>query len=187
MRPEAQAADADGNQHLLSAGLHGDLAADRGGRTNAAGRWPLRGIVQRAFGAGRGDRQSASIQKLRLRSARMPTRTFLRASRAFAKERLRMPASSPKVSEFDVFASGRPEIGQNSPTAKLYAQTLPRAAWARCGRRNRSSRNQECRCRTSLARGFVPVRLHAVRGGTDVCGRGTRGHAARGAWCADFP
>jgi hypothetical protein len=37
---------------------------------------------------------------------------------------------SPKVSEFDVFASGRSEIGQNHPTAKLYAQTLPRAAWA---------------------------------------------------------
>jgi Domain of unknown function (DUF1998) len=37
---------------------------------------------------------------------------------------------SPKVSEFDVFASGRPEIGQNHPTAKLYAQTLPREAWA---------------------------------------------------------
>jgi hypothetical protein len=37
---------------------------------------------------------------------------------------------SPKLSEFDVFASGRPEIGQNHPTAKLYAQTLPREAWA---------------------------------------------------------
>jgi hypothetical protein len=36
---------------------------------------------------------------------------------------------SPKLSEFDVFASGRPEIGQNNPTAKLYAQTLSRAAW----------------------------------------------------------
>ena len=30
---------------------------------------------------------------------------------------------SPKLSEFDVFASGRPEIGQNSPTAKLYARS----------------------------------------------------------------
>ncbi len=37
---------------------------------------------------------------------------------------------SPKVPEFDVFASGRPEIGQNHPTAKLYAQTLPRESWA---------------------------------------------------------
>jgi hypothetical protein len=37
---------------------------------------------------------------------------------------------SPKVSEFDVFASGRPEIGQNHPTAKLYAQTLARETWA---------------------------------------------------------
>jgi hypothetical protein len=37
---------------------------------------------------------------------------------------------SPKVSEFDVFASERPEIGQNHPTAKLYAQTLSREAWA---------------------------------------------------------
>ena len=37
---------------------------------------------------------------------------------------------SPKLSEFDTFASGRPEIGDNNPTAKLYAQTLPRAVWA---------------------------------------------------------
>ena len=37
---------------------------------------------------------------------------------------------SPKLSEFDTFASGRPEIGANHPTAKLYAQTLPRDVWA---------------------------------------------------------
>jgi len=37
---------------------------------------------------------------------------------------------SPKVAEFDVFASGREEIGQNNPAAKLYAQTLKRDAWA---------------------------------------------------------
>ena len=37
---------------------------------------------------------------------------------------------SPKLSEFDAFASGRPEIGQNHPSAKLYAQTLPRDTWA---------------------------------------------------------
>jgi hypothetical protein len=37
---------------------------------------------------------------------------------------------SPKLSEFDTFASGRAEIGTNHPTAKLYAQTLPRSAWA---------------------------------------------------------
>jgi hypothetical protein len=37
---------------------------------------------------------------------------------------------SPKLAEFDVFASGRTEIGQNHPTAKLYAQTLPRESWA---------------------------------------------------------
>jgi hypothetical protein len=41
---------------------------------------------------------------------------------------------SPKVSEFDVFASGRAEIGHNHPTAKLYAQTLPRESWAGAGR-----------------------------------------------------
>ncbi len=37
---------------------------------------------------------------------------------------------SPKMAEFDIFASGRPQIGQNHPTAKLYAETLTRAAWA---------------------------------------------------------
>jgi hypothetical protein len=36
---------------------------------------------------------------------------------------------SPKHSEFDVFASGRAEIGQNDPDAKLFAQTLPRNVW----------------------------------------------------------
>ena len=39
-------------------------------------------------------------------------------------------SKSPKVAEFDVFASGREEIGQNEPAAKLYAQTLKRNAWA---------------------------------------------------------
>lgn len=37
---------------------------------------------------------------------------------------------SPKLSEFDVFASERQEIGQNHPSAKLYAQTLARDTWA---------------------------------------------------------
>jgi uncharacterized protein DUF1998 len=37
---------------------------------------------------------------------------------------------SPKLSEFDTFASGRDEIGQDRPGAKLYAQTLSREAWA---------------------------------------------------------
>jgi hypothetical protein len=36
---------------------------------------------------------------------------------------------SPKMSEFNVFASGRQQIGQNQPAAKLYAETLPRTAW----------------------------------------------------------
>ena len=52
----------------------------------------------------------------------------------------------PKLSEFDVFASGRPEIGQNSPTAKLYAQTLPRDFVGRSECGSRLVRNQKsCR------------------------------------------
>lgn len=39
-------------------------------------------------------------------------------------------SKSPKVAEFDVFASGRDEIGHNHPAAKLYAQTLKREVWA---------------------------------------------------------
>lgn len=47
------------------------------------------------------------------------------------KDRAQADASkSPKLSEFDVFASGSQQIGQNLPTAKLYAETLPRGAWA---------------------------------------------------------
>jgi len=37
---------------------------------------------------------------------------------------------SPKLSEFDVFASGHAEIGYNHPSAKLYAQTLSHQTWA---------------------------------------------------------
>jgi Domain of unknown function (DUF1998) len=37
---------------------------------------------------------------------------------------------SPKLAEFDTFASGNAEIGVNHPSAKLYAQTLPRTVWA---------------------------------------------------------
>ena len=36
----------------------------------------------------------------------------------------------PKVAEFDLFASGQAEIGTNDPSAKLFAQTLSREAWA---------------------------------------------------------
>tara|TARA_R110000868_G_scaffold11516_7_gene56437 strand:+ start:37758 stop:39623 length:1866 start_codon:yes stop_codon:yes gene_type:complete len=36
---------------------------------------------------------------------------------------------APKISEFDVFASGREVIGRDHPSAKLYAETLPRTRW----------------------------------------------------------
>lgn len=39
-------------------------------------------------------------------------------------------SQSPKLAEFEVFASGRSVIGQNTSTARLSAQTLPRAQWA---------------------------------------------------------
>ena len=38
---------------------------------------------------------------------------------------------SAKPAEFDLLASGRPEIGTDTSTAKLYAQTLKREVWAR--------------------------------------------------------
>ncbi len=38
-------------------------------------------------------------------------------------------AKSPKIAEFDVFASGRDQIGVNHITAKHFAETLPRSAW----------------------------------------------------------
>ena len=41
---------------------------------------------------------------------------------------------SPKLSEFDVFASGRPEIGQNHPSAKLYAHAIGSRGAHRIGR-----------------------------------------------------
>ncbi len=37
---------------------------------------------------------------------------------------------SPKLAEFDTFASGSAEIGVNHPSSKLYAETVPRAVWA---------------------------------------------------------
>jgi hypothetical protein len=36
---------------------------------------------------------------------------------------------APKIAEFDILASGRAEIGQNTPDAKLYCRTLPRDVW----------------------------------------------------------
>jgi hypothetical protein len=38
---------------------------------------------------------------------------------------------SAKPAEFDLLASGRPEIGSDTSTSKLYAQTLRRDVWAR--------------------------------------------------------
>jgi hypothetical protein len=38
-------------------------------------------------------------------------------------------SGSAKLAEFDAFASGKAEIGQNTTTARLYAQTLPRESW----------------------------------------------------------
>jgi hypothetical protein len=46
--------------------------------------------------------------------------------RAAAASDARLP---PKLAEFDILASGKAEIGENSPTALLYARTLPRAEW----------------------------------------------------------
>ncbi len=53
-------------------------------------------------------------------------------------QRLRAGAAAevdrvPKLAEFNVFACGRPTIGTNDATAKLYAETLPREAWAQAG------------------------------------------------------
>lgn len=39
-------------------------------------------------------------------------------------------AVAPKPPEFEVLASGRAVIGQNRPDSRLYAETLPREAWA---------------------------------------------------------
>lgn len=36
---------------------------------------------------------------------------------------------APKVAEFELLASGLPVIGANTPDSKLFAETLPRAAW----------------------------------------------------------
>ena len=68
---------------------------------------------------------------------------------------------SPKLSEFDTFASGRPEIGANHPTAKLYAQTLPRDVWADADAGTRPLGDQEPRRCASPEGGVLPLRVHA--------------------------
>jgi hypothetical protein len=40
-------------------------------------------------------------------------------------------AISPKIAEFDILASGKEMIGENSPSARLFAETLPRDLWVR--------------------------------------------------------
>jgi hypothetical protein len=39
----------------------------------------------------------------------------------------------PKYAEFDFFANGRPEFGENTPNSQFYAQTLARGDWDRGG------------------------------------------------------
>jgi hypothetical protein len=74
---------------------------------------------------------------------------------------------SPKLSEFEVFASGRREIGHNSPAAKLYAQTLPRDEWADSMARVDLSAIKNVVAVPSFTRSLLPLRLHAVRGRPD--------------------
>ena len=92
---------------------------------SVSGRAEERAIVPRTWLP-----RSASIQRLRRRlDGYSDDETFARLQR-LREGAIVDAGGSPKLSEFDVFASGRPEIGQNSPAAKLYAQTLPRDAWA---------------------------------------------------------
>jgi Domain of unknown function (DUF1998) len=75
-------------------------------------------------------KRSGSIRRFRRRSARMLTAIFSTDCSAFVTAQKSDATRSPKLSEFDTFASGRSEIGANHPTAKLYAQTLRRDVWA---------------------------------------------------------
>ncbi len=90
-------------------------------------------LTQRAVRAGHCRRQALQFQDCTPRSARMQTKRSSRGSCVIREGAIADTARSPKLSEFDVFASGRPEIGQNHPSAKLYAQTLPRETWAEPG------------------------------------------------------
>jgi hypothetical protein len=94
---------------------------------------------------------------------------------------------SPKLSEFDAFACGRPEIGQNHPSAKLYAQTLPRDTWA----------DPDAGLDLSAVKNLVAVhrlrevsclyRLHTLRGRSYRRGWRDRRCAAGRSRRADFP
>jgi hypothetical protein len=44
-------------------------------------------------------------------------------------------SANPRISEFEVLASGQAEIGVNTREARLYARTLPRSAWQSDGGR----------------------------------------------------
>ena len=110
--------------------LHGHLASERGRRakptwsTSYPGIWRAVQTVQDVAQAKRfNPKVSASLGPF------SDGEIFDRLQRI--RDGRKVDATrSPKLSEFDTFASGRPEIGDNHPTAKLYAQTLPRDVWA---------------------------------------------------------
>ena len=124
--------------------LYGHLASDRGRRADPAGRRASGDLtnvqsVQDVAQAKRfNPKVSASLGPY------SDERIFDRLQRI--REGARVDANrSPKLSEFDTFASGRPEIGHNHPAAKLYAADLAARRLGRSGCRASTSR----RSRTS--------------------------------------
>src|SRR5271166_4033216 len=74
-------------------------------------------------------RRSASIRRYWRRSVHSDEDVLARLQR-IREGAVTDSGAAAKPAEFDVFASGRAEIGRNHPNAKLYAQTLSREVWA---------------------------------------------------------
>ena len=93
LRSEAQAADAHGDQHLFSAGLHRHLAAERGGRAHAPRRRTVGRIGQRADRAGRRNGQAVQFEGRGDPRQLSGRGDFRAAARAFARARPSTPAA----------------------------------------------------------------------------------------------
>ena len=128
LRREAEAAHPDRDQHLLSAGLHGHLAADRGGRADAARRGSHRATWRTCRPCRTWRRPSASIRRLRRRSGAYADDDIFERL-----QRIREGASG----EFRTFAEDSPSSMSSPAGGRRSGTTI----------RPRSSTRRRCRAR----------------------------------------
>ena len=130
LRQDVAAADAQRDEHLLSADRSGHLASAGSRRPRAQSRGRLDGHQRVQDRRRRQTGQEVQQRRAERTFRAIPTR---KSSLAFSQSRRGAArtdeAEDPKIAEYQLLASGRALIGVNSPDAHLHAETLPRAVW----------------------------------------------------------